>query len=71
MTLEEKQDALADILDCEAGSLVPERELDTLGWDSMARVSLISLVRVRLGRKVTGAELKGFRTVGDVFGVMD
>lgn len=71
MTLEEKQEALADILDCAPEELTPGAELSALPWDSMARVSLIALVRTRFGRKVTSAELDAFRTVGDVFEVME
>ena len=71
MTLEEKQETLADILDCEASALRPETELASLPWDSMARVSLIALVRTRFGRKVSGDELKSFVTVGDVFRIME
>lgn len=71
MTLEEKQETLADILDCEASVLSPETELASLSWDSMARVSLIALVRTRFGRKVSGDELKSFVTVGDVFRIME
>ena len=71
MTLWEKQEALADILDCAPEALTPETELSALPWDSMARVSLIALVRTRFGRKVTGAELGAFSTVGDVFKVVE
>lgn len=71
MTLEEKQETLADILDCEASALRPETELASLSWDSMARVSLIALVRTRFGRKVSGDELKAFVTVGDIFRIME
>lgn len=71
MTLEEKQEALADIFDCEAGSLLPDVALDTLPWDSMARVTLIAVARTRFNVKIAGAELLGFRTVGDIFSALE
>jgi len=71
MTLQEKQEALAEILDCEAASLLPEIELDTLAWDSMARVSLVAVARARFGVRISGAELKTFTTLGDIYAALD
>ena len=71
MTQEEKQDLLADIFDCDPGALGPDVRLDTLTWDSMAKLSLIALVKAKFDRKLPGAEIRQFQTVGDVFNVME
>ena len=71
MTLEEKQTALGDVLDCAAEALTPGTPLDTLGWDSMARVTLIAVARTRFNVRISGSELKSFQTVGDVFAALD
>ena len=70
MKIDEMQEALADVLDCPAEELKPEVSLDTLAWDSMARVTLVAVARTRFGVKVTGAELKAMTTVGDVFAAL-
>ena len=71
MTQDEKKNALAEVFECEADKLSPSTPLDTLSWDSMAMLSIIALVKVRFGRKVTGQEIRAFKTVGAIMGVME
>jgi acyl carrier protein len=50
-----------------AGTLKPEMRLDELGdWDSLAVLNTIAWMDRELGVKVTGAQLAGCRTLGDV-----
>jgi len=56
---------VADVLDREAGSLTPDTRLDEIGWDSMGMLGVIALARQN-GKAVTGAQVRGFATVGDV-----
>ena len=62
--------ALAEIFDCDAGELNPARHLDEIGWDSMAMLSVIAMVKTRFNRKVPGSQIREFETVQDVLGVM-
>lgn len=70
-TLEEKLEALADVFDCDAAALTSETSLESLSWDSMMRVTLIAVARTRFGVKISGQELLGYKTVGDVLRALD
>lgn len=71
MTNEEKMEALAEVFDCDVGSLAADTRLDTIGWDSMAMLSVIALVKAKFDKKLPGAEIRAFETVGDVMAVME
>lgn len=67
MTTEEKIALLEDMLELEAGTLTPETELSSVGeYDSMAKLSLIVLFDEEFGKKLTGEEIRTFKTVGDI-----
>lgn len=70
MTQEEKISALAELFEVDEASLAPERALDTLNWDSMAMLSVIALVKTQFNKKLTGAELRTYKTVQDLLNVM-
>lgn len=70
MTQEEKLEALAEVFDCDAGALKPETRLEDIGWDSMAMLSVIALVKAKFDKKLPGAEIRAFETVGDILKVM-
>ena len=70
MTQEEKLVVLADIFDCDASELKPETKLDQLGWDSMAMLSIIAMMKSQYNKKVTGAELRGFTMVKDILSIL-
>ena len=71
MMQEEKLEVLAEVFDVDAGTLTPETQLDTLQWDSMAMLSVIALVKANFDKKVPGADLRAFETVGDILAVME
>ena len=71
MTQEEKLEALADVFDTDAESLKPETKLDEIGWDSIAMLGVIALVKTKFNKKLPGAEIRAFETVGDILKVME
>lgn len=71
MTQEEKLEALAEVFDTDAGSLTPETRLDEIGWDSMAMLSIIALLKARFDKKLPGAEIRAFEIIGDILKVME
>ena len=72
MTNEEKIALLEDMLELEAGTLKPEMELTDIDeYDSMAKLSLIVLFDEECGKKLTGEDIRTFKTVGDILIAMD
>ena len=71
MNEQEKLEVLAEIFDCDAGELSPEKQLDDLSWDSMAMLSVIAMAKTRFDRKITGTEIRAFSTVQDILNVME
>ena len=72
MTNEEKIALLEDMLELEVGTLTPETELTSVDeYDSMAKLSLIVLFDEECGKKLTGEEIRTFKTVGDILAAMD
>ena len=72
MDIKEKIELLEDMLELEAGTLKPETELSAIDeYDSMAKLSLIVLFDEECGKKLTGEELRTFKTVGDILAAMD
>ncbi len=65
MTDQEKINKVADILDQESSMLTAETQLDTIGWDSMGMLSVIALAKTN-GKTITGVQIRGFKTVGDI-----
>lgn len=70
MSTEEKIEILAEIFDCDAGEITPDKPLDELTWDSMAMLSVIAMVKAKFNRKVPGAQIRAFKTVNDVLSIM-
>ena len=72
MTNEEKIALLEDMLEVDGGTLKVDTELSTIEeYDSMAKLSLIVLFDEECGKKLTGEELRTFKTVGDILAAMD
>lgn len=67
--MNEKLDKLAGALDWDISGISVDTALDSLQWDSMAMLTVISLARMA-GKKVSGAEIREMKTVGDVLAVM-
>ena len=72
MKQEEKIALLEDMLELEAGTLTPETDLASIDeYDSMAKLSLIVLFDDECGKKLTGEDIRTFKTVGDILVAMD
>lgn len=72
MTNEEKIALLEDMLELEAGTLKPEMELNAIDeYDSMAKLSLIVLFDEECSKKLTGEEIRTFKTIGDILAAMN
>ena len=71
MTQEEKIALLEDMLELDGGSLKPETDLSSIDeYDSMAKLSLIVLMDDECGKKLTGEQIREFKTVQDVLDFM-
>lgn len=71
MTYEEKIALLEDMLELESNTLTPETELTAIDeYDSMAKLSLIVLMDEECGKKLTGEQIRAFKTVGDILAFM-
>lgn len=72
MPQEEKIALLEDMLELDANTLTPETALADVGeYDSMAKLSLIVLMDEECGKKLTGEQIRTFKTVKDVLDFMD
>jgi len=71
MTQDEKIDTLAEIFDRDVAELRPDVELDEIGWDSMAMLSVIAMAKTRFNKKITGVQIREFKTVQDILNVME
>lgn len=69
MNDEDKLDAIADIFDRDVSEITPETALDSLGWDSMAMLSVIALAKTR-GVSLPGATVRAMATVADIMAVL-
>lgn len=71
MTQEEKIALLEEMLELDNGSLTPEMELSSIDeYDSMAKLSLIVLMDDECGKKLTGEQIREFKTVDDILKFM-
>ena len=72
MTQNEKISLLADMLEVDADVLKPETELASVNeFDSMAKLSLIVLMDDECGKKLTGEQIREFKTVKDILDFME
>lgn len=71
MTQEEKIALLEDMLELESGALAPETVLSSIDeYDSMAKLSLIVLMDDEFSKKLTGEQIREFKTVQDILNFM-
>ena len=71
MTNEEKIALLEDMLELDNGSLKPETELSCIDeYDSMAKLSLIVLMDDEFSKKLSGEQIRQFKTVQDILDYM-
>ncbi len=72
MTIEEKITLLEDTFELNNGQLKPEMELSEIAeYDSMAKLSLIVMMDEECGKKLTGEQIREFKTVQDILDFMD
>ena len=72
MTEKEKIALLEDMLELESGTLNSDTELSSIEeYDSMAKLSLIVLMDDEFDKKLTGEQIRMFKTVGDIIAFMD
>lgn len=71
MTTQEKIALIEDVLDI-PGKLTPETQLaDVEEYDSMAKLSVIVMFDDEFGKKVTGEQIRSFKTVNDILSMME
>ena len=72
MSEKEKIAMLEETLGLDQGSLNPGTVLADLDvYDSMAKLALIVMFDDEFEKKLTGAIVKGFKTVGDILDLME
>ena len=71
MTVEEKIALLEETIEAEEGTLSAETLLDNVEeYDSMAKLSIIVMMEDEFDKKLTSADFKNFKTVGDILSAM-
>ena len=73
MTNEEKLAILADVVfDVDISEVKPEVVLDEFEfWDSMAKLSLVSVFDRNFKKTLKGEDIKSFKTVQDILNAMN
>lgn len=67
-----KIELLADLFEVEPDEIVDNQVLDDFEpWDSMSKLSLIVLMDDECGKKLTGEQIRSFKTIGDIIAFMD
>lgn len=62
---------LEEMLELDEGTLKEDMLLEDIDeWDSMAALSFIVLLDEEFHKKMTGKEIRAFKTVGDLTAVM-
>lgn len=72
MDIERKKELLADILDLELDSIIPELKLSDLDeWDSIAVLSFMAMMDEEFQKEMKGSEIKKFVIIQDVLDAME
>ena len=72
MTNDEKMRLIEETLEMDANTLTEDTVLaDVEEFDSMAKLSLIVMCDDEFGKKLSGEELRGFKTVKDILDFLD
>lgn len=72
MELSEKLALLEDILDVDSGSLSCDQSLDDIDeWDSLSALSVVVMIKDEFNVKITGAQVRAFKTIQDIIDVMN
>ena len=71
MTEKEKLANLEEIFDVEEGTLSPDMLLEDIEeWDSLAALSFVVFMGDEFHKKVSGAQIRAFKTVRDIMDTM-
>ncbi len=71
MTDKEKIALLEETFEVDEGTLSPDMDLENVEeYDSMTKLSLIVMFDDNFGKKITGADIKKFKTVKDIMNLM-
>ena len=72
MTLNEFVEAFAEEFDCtELSEFKAETEFKTLDeWSSLTALAIISMVDEKLGKNITGADIRGSKTIEDLYNLV-
>lgn len=73
MTNEEKITLLAeDVFDTDVAEVTPEAILEESDfWDSMSKLSLVSVFDTKFGKTLKGEQIRAFVTVQDILNAMN
>ena len=72
MDNKEKLGLLEEALDLDEGALSPDMELSTIAaYDSMAKLTLIVVMKDEFGKQLTSDQIKAFVTVQDILDFME
>lgn len=72
METKEKLNLIEEALELDNNSLSESTLLEDIPeYDSMAKLSLIVLIDDEFGKKLTGEQLRDFKTVGDIVSFLD
>ncbi len=72
MTDNEKITMLEETFDVEEGFLKPNMVLEDIEeYDSMTKLSLIVMIDDKFGKKLSGSDIKAFKTVKDIMDIME
>lgn len=72
METTKKKELLADLFEVEVSEIDENVKLiDFDPWDSMSKLSLIVLMDEECGKKLTGEQLREFKTIGDILEFME
>ena len=72
MDLQTKLEKLEDFMDIDSGSLTPDLLLsDIEEWDSLSALSYVVMMKDDFGKKISGDEIRAFKTVQDILNTME
>lgn len=67
MSNEEKMEFIAESVEMEVEELTPDMALEDLeNWDSVAVLSVISIINEKFDRYPDATEILGYKTIGDL-----
>lgn len=72
MKTEEKAKLLEEILDLDEGTLDLDAKLEDIEeWDSLSALSFVVMIKDEFNKKISGQEIRTFKTVRDLLDVME